>query len=513
MYYGTLRRFCLHGCKRRVGRRGMPTSILDLPTELILEIIHSDDSTDATIAYLGMTCRRLHGICQVLVLQRQLPVLRALASDHRLLIYKNSASSIAMKEEEFNDVKEIFHGSFHKIEYVQTFTVKEIPSVYGLIFHANTVGHINIRLDFYLGSLAKKKSWYKSLASLIRVSSEKDMASLTIKGLPRDEELGYFETPSSPGKDYFSIFGLLKNRFFHHKTRSGGIGTQPIRQVGAPEIGSLPITDGTPRGLKSFEIHSPLAFHTELFPQTLRALNGGYLTKLSLRASMSDWSRILPLLSIPLLSEFNVSADCNLPFRDLSPFLLRHSSITHLDLYFIIPGLGPTMPPAGFLPRLEVIRGNPVCLSRLLSRQRDLFPNLHSVALTDPMHGAFQLGALGNILRSLADRKRGTIHLSIPFSDVTGLTEWFFKARLEPCSLDYVKKLEIIASMSLEMCDSFCSWVSGFPYVQELDLMQVVPEDSKIWIWRLEMLWDSCPELQSIRVGVKTYQRPVKAVK
>ena len=104
---------------------GMPTSILDLPTELILEIIHSDDSTDATIAYLGMTCRRLHDICQVFVLERQLPVLRALVSRRRLFIYKNS-TSIAMKEEELGDVKEIFQASFHKIEYVPvTFTVEE----------------------------------------------------------------------------------------------------------------------------------------------------------------------------------------------------------------------------------------------------------------------------------------------------------------------------------------------------------------------------------------------------
>ena len=80
----------------------MLTSILDLPTELILEIIiYSADSTDATIVYLGMTCRRLHDICQILVLERQLPVLRALASRGRLLIYKN-AGSIAMKDEELD---------------------------------------------------------------------------------------------------------------------------------------------------------------------------------------------------------------------------------------------------------------------------------------------------------------------------------------------------------------------------------------------------------------------------
>jgi hypothetical protein len=415
----------------------MPTSILDLPTELILEIIHSDDSTDATIAYLGMTCRRLHDICQVLVLERQLPVLRALASRRRLLVHKNSASSIAMRDDELDDVKEIFQASFHKIEYIPvTFTVEEIASVHGLIFHANTVGHINIKLDSptYMYSLAEKKDWCKPLASLIRVSSEKDMASLTIKGLPHGERLGCFtpilpipqtpilpfpKTPSSPVKNYVSIFSSLRDRFFGHKTRSGGIGTPPNRQVGTSERERLPNTGvyfGTTRGLKSFEIHSPLPFHGVCFPQTLRVLNGGYLTKLSLwntRLRTSDWSHILPLLSMPLLSEFNVG-DSVIAFCDLSPFLLRHSGITHLDLSFSSP-IGPIMPPAGFLPRLEVISGNPDYLLGLLSSQRHLFPNLRSVALTRHPLRTIQHGVLDNILRNLADRKRGTIHLSIDF--------------------------------------------------------------------------------------------------
>ena len=229
---------------------------------------------------------------------------------------------------------------------------------------------------------------------------------------------------------------------------------------------------------------------------------------------MSDWSYILPLLSMPLLSEFNAGDSC-IAFRDLSPFLLRHSSITHLDLS-LSSQIGPIMPPAGCLPRLEVISGNPDCILGLISSQKHRFPNLRSVALTRHLLRAIQQGALENILRSLADRKRGTVHLSIEFSDATGLTEWFSKAKSEPCSLDCVKTLEIIRfgfPFSSEMCDSFFSWVSVFPYVQELELMQLVPGDPKMWTWRLDALWDSCPELQSIVVKRKTYQRPLKAVK
>ncbi|EDR04220.1 uncharacterized protein LACBIDRAFT_330846 [Laccaria bicolor S238N-H82] len=492
----------------------MPASILDLPTELILEIIHSNNSTDATvtIACLGMTCRRLRNICQVLVLERQLPVLRALVRRRRLFIYKNSGS-IAMKDEDLDDVKEIY-ASFHKIKYAPvTFTVQDNASVHGLIFHANTVGHININLDL----LAEEENWYKPLASLIRVSSEKNMAGLTIRALPHSyfTPLPIPKTPSSPVKNYLSILSRLKDRFFAHKTRSprpGGIGS--TRQVGAPERERLPNFTGvcfsTPRGLKSFEIDSPLPFRGACLPETLQALNGGYLIKLSLlntRLYMSDWSHILPLLSMPLLSEFNVG-DSDIAFRDLSPFLLRHSSITHLDLSCSSP-IGPIVPQKGFLPCLEVITGNPDYLSGLLSGRRHLFPHLRSVVVRhspNPIH--WQDKALDDLLRSLADRKGpGTIHLSIQFFQL----RWISKAKLKSLSLDCV--IESGFPISSQMYDSFFSWLPvKFPYVQELDLTWVVPPDPNMWTWRLDVLWDFCPELQSIIVREKTYQRPAKAV-
>jgi len=322
--------------------------------------------------------------------RRRLPILRTSVRRRQLHIYKNSGP-IAMKDEELDDVKEIFQASFHKIEYVPVnFTVEEIASVHGLIFHANTVGHIKIDLSYtslHMLSPAKKKVWLKALPSLIRVSSEKDMASLTITG-----QLGYDFTPilpipkmpSSPVKDY--IFSRLKVRFFGHKMQSGGIGTQPHPQVGAPERERLPNTGvyfGTPQGLKSFEINSPLPFHMECFPHTLRALKGGYITELSLcntRLRMQDWGKILPLLFMPLLSEFSVG-NSNIPFRDLSPFLLRHSSITHLDLSYRSP-IGPITPPTGFLPRLEVIRGIPDYLLGFISKMTSGLEGLGPLEIT-----------------------------------------------------------------------------------------------------------------------------------
>ena len=217
---------------------------------------------------------------------------------------------------------------------------------------------------------------------------------------------------------------------------------------------------------------------------------------------------------MPLLSEFNV-LECKFAFRDLSPFLRRHSNITHFSLTRSSL-IGPIMPLADFLPHLEVISANPDYLLGLLSRGRHLFPRLRSVSLTEFSVRAIQHKSLDNVLQNLADRKRGTIHLSITFWQPNDLTECFSRAKSKPYSLDCVKTLEIIRfgfPSSSEMCDSFFSWVSGvFPYVQELDLTQMVPPHLNMWTWRSDALWDSCPELRSIIVGVDTYQRPAKAV-
>ena len=65
---------------------------------------------------------------------------------------------------------------------------------------------------------------------------------------------------------------------------------------------------------------------------------------------------------------------------------------------------------------------------------------------------------------------------------------------------EIISKVRILHFLSdALMCDSlsFFSWVSVFPYVQELDLTRV---DRKMWTWRLDALWDLCPELQLINI-------------
>jgi len=65
--------------------------------------------------------------------------------------------------------------------------------------------------------------------------------------------------------------------------------------------------------------------------------------------------------------------------------------------------------------------------------------------------------------------------------------------------------------MPQEMCESFFAWVSLFPSIQELEITQIVPLRLKSWTGSLNALWDSCPELQSIVIGVKTYKRPMQS--
>ena len=145
----------------------MPTFILDLPTELLLKIIHSEDN--ATIACFGQTCRRLHDICQVLVMKIQLAILRTLMRERQLVIFKDLGSA-TMKGEELHDVHDIFKASFDKIEYkfLSEFTPQEIGSVHALILRAYAVADISISVyswEYFL-------NWWKPLAIIIRASSK-----------------------------------------------------------------------------------------------------------------------------------------------------------------------------------------------------------------------------------------------------------------------------------------------------------------------------------------------------
>ncbi|KIJ99699.1 hypothetical protein K443DRAFT_101708 [Laccaria amethystina LaAM-08-1] len=509
----------------------MPASILNLPKELLLKIIHSEDSTDATIACFGQTCRRLHDICQVTVLNIQLPILRTLMRKHELVIYKGSGS-ISMKGEELHDVQDIFKASFDKIEYNFSlkFTPQEIGSVHGLIFHANAVAQITIILNSY----SYFADWYKPLGIIIRASSEKDKSRLTVVGTPL-------------GGQGFSPFGIIirassEKDKAHLTVKGTPISSQGFSVAPAPKTWSLTdigfepdscqvgvmeqdgfldrgVNVTTPRGIESLNLHSPLPFYEGCFPYTLRALNGGCITRLSLQndsLDVSQWSNIFPLIFMPLLSELDVD-NPYIPFQDFFSFLRRHTTITHLNLSCSVPIAGSTGSPEGadFLHRLEVISGIPNNLSMFLSSERQLFPSLRSVTLKRyPWLTAPEPEELNNILQNLAQRKRASIHLCIEFSNPGDVSEWVSDKKSETRSLGCVKNLEIVIcgfQMPQEMCGSFFSWVSLFPSIQELEITQIVPLRLKSWTGSLNVLWDSCPELQSITVGVKTYKRPTQS--
>jgi hypothetical protein len=480
----------------------MPTSILDLPTELLLKIIDSEDSTDVTIACFGQTCHRLHDICQVLVLNLQLPILRTLMRKRELVIYKKDSGSISMKGEELHDVQDIFRASFDKIEYnfLSKFTPQEIGSVHGLIFHAYAVARITIKLDSWMYFV----NWWKPFGIIIRASSEKDKAHLTVKGTPLSGQ-GFSVAPAP------KTWSLTDIGFEPDSCQVG-----VMEQDGFLDRG---VNVTTPRGIESLNLHSPLPFYEGCFPYTLRALNGGCITRLSFQNSSLDasqWSNIFPLISMPLLSELDVD-NPYIPFQDFSSFLRRHTTITHLNLSCSVPIAGSTGSPeeADFLPRLEVISGIPNNLSTFLSSERQLFPSLRSVTLKRyPWLTAPEPEELNNILQNLAQRKRASIHLCIEFSNPSDVSEWVSGKKSETRSLGCVKKLEIVIcgfQMPQEMCGSFFSWVSLFPSIQELEITQIVPLRLKSWTGSLNVLWDSCPELQSITVGVKIYKRPTQS--
>lgn len=473
----------------------MPTFILDLPTELLLEIIHSEDS--ATIACFGQTCRRLHDICQVLVMNIQLAILRTLMRERQLVIFKDPGSA-TMKGEELHDVHDIFKASFDIIEYnfLSTSTPQEIGSIHALILRAYAVADITINLC----SLEYFVNWWKHLAIIIRASSEKDNSCLTVEGTASSGQ-GCSVAPAS------KTWSLTPD--------SWQVGV--MEQDGFLDRG-VHVT--TPLGMERLNLHSPHPFYEGCFPHTLRVLNGGCITRLSLQIyslGLSDWGNIFPLIYMPLLSELFVY-NPHIPFEDFSSFLRRHTTITHLSLSCsgLIAESTASSEGADFLPRLEVISGIPDNLSMFLSSERQSFPSLRSVTLKRyPWHSGLNPEELNMILQNLAQRKRASIHLCIEFSDFSDVSEWVSGKKLEARSLGCVKKLKIVIGefhMTQEMCESFFAWVPLFPSIKELEITQRVSMWLELWTGSLNALWDSCPELQTIIVGkLKPFKRPTQS--
>ena len=488
----------------------------DLPTELLLKIIHLEDSTDsdAIIARLGMTCRRLHGICKVPILERQLPIIRALVRRGSLVIFKKDSGSVAMKAEELQDVNDIFEASFDKFEYTfERFTNQEIGSVHGLIFYAHSIIDITIRLG---PSESTYRDWHKPLDVLIRISSEKGQSNLTIMGAPyHGQGFRTFVPPGRHLRDCLSWLGFSrphKDCLFIRRTQSGII--KPMEKENFPYAN---VNLDMDQGIKSFHINSPLPFYEACFPLTQRILNGRCIRKLFLsntELGISDWSNILPLISMPLLLEFGVDRGY-IAFNDLSLFLRRHPNVTHLDLFCII---SKTMFPIlwELLPRLEELRGVPDNLSMLLSRGKRSFPMLRSVTLKVNVRQTVQeIGAIDDVLGKLAQYDRATIHLCIQILYPIDLFLWFSEKNSKPASLESVKKLEIDMyglPMSPKTCEAFFFWVPNykFLFVQELGLKRIASQDPGIWTEQLNGLWDSHPELQSITLGEKVYKRPMQ---
>lgn len=286
----------------------------------------------------------------------------------------------------------------------------------------------------------------------------------------------------------------------------------------------------TDQGIKGLYIYSPLLFYEAYFPLTLRVLHSRCIRKLFLSNTglgTSDWTNILPFISMPLLLEFGVGYGY-IAFSDLSSFLGRHPNITHLDLFCII-----SMRPKIMFPiewerlELEAFKGIPDTVSILLSWGKRSFPMLRSVSLTlrsssimtvsGPPTWATEEGkVIDDILGKLAHYDRATIHLCIQLQHPFNLFEWFSEKDAKPCSLESVKKLEIDMMdgwpMSPKTFEAFFFWVSNyrFLFVQELELKRIASPDPGIWTEKLNGLWDLCPELQSITLGGKVYKRPMQ---
>ncbi|TFK28226.1 hypothetical protein FA15DRAFT_73765 [Coprinopsis marcescibilis] len=102
--------------------------------------------------------------------------------------------------------------------------------------------------------------------------------------------------------------------------------------------------------------------------------------------SMYDWHAILPSWSFPRLLAFSLGSRLQVAFPDFFRFLLRHPSITVLDLS-LCSLIGTVYLPSNaqrrVLPRLDKISASADYLVPLLVAEPHLFPKLRSIVVVD----------------------------------------------------------------------------------------------------------------------------------
>ncbi|KAJ7662653.1 hypothetical protein DFH06DRAFT_1471442 [Mycena polygramma] len=176
----------------------------------------------------------------------------------------------------------------------------------------------------------------------------------------------------------------------------------------------LPVTNSA---LTTLNAHSSFLFHATFYRWTLHLLNSSPLTSLSLDnidLSHYDWAITLPQLTLPSLARLAVG-QCLISVPDLAAFLARHPTISTLDLSFHAP-IGALRPSSAtqLLPHLQTLRATPDYILYFLAggggagadeAARARYPELQLVGVTSNDESAYQVGQFARLVACVGARR------------------------------------------------------------------------------------------------------------
>lgn len=487
----------------------MPSSLLHLPNELILEILGYHEGSpleDDTIQNLALSCRRLFAILIYTILQKQLNHLRNLARNNKIEIYKTE-QLCRLRSEQLD--MDIYGSPLNSISYNITHTVaKDLRCLHGLIARASQVRYVKLALEMsmyeqtIMGPIPE--GGIEVFSSLFNVCVEKEGLSLSVNGQPMvwDGEGGPFKyevtpspestiAPPAPRRrnirrnlrtektDYLKRFWELLSPIFPNfgtskipeKSEEPTVEdppqpakAQPFVVIISPSITSVanyettnPLLKVHDPKLSGIEINSRIFFRSSWYTTTLELLNTAPITQLSFGntgLNLYDWFQILPCITIPGLTQFTLG-ESGIAFPDMFTFLQRHPSITKLVLSnsFCIGRVELPASSIPFLPCLTKLEGAAEYLAPLL-KDKDDYPVLESVRLTQESSVSirwpgFQQDQVNEFIRNLSLRSSpGPQELCLHLRYEEGLEEWLIASALEPFN-EAVRNLKCVKKLAV----------------------------------------------------------------
>ncbi|KIJ99697.1 hypothetical protein K443DRAFT_679728 [Laccaria amethystina LaAM-08-1] len=496
--------------------------LADLPNELINNLIR--DLHAETLCCLAMTCKRLHYLA--------LPI-----------IFYRAGIDPASKNLVLREPSESFLRALRLALFVNPTTVDFYPNreVHRMLPDVCTLRVLIARMpemERLTLNLSWFDTWLESAKGPDKVDADRwkeEMCELLddvlLKSCSTLKVLGgnLIPSPYIPNPRRFDDSPLsqpyppVRTPLFHRKL------PPKVRRVKNPTHSSLPATgvlsSKHPQSLRKLHLHCQMLFEPPFLCWTQPTLqaHAASITDCSIKAILHReiWKNIFDNLSLPNLSKLEYLSDLKLhpwpiglEFATIAAFLVRHPSITVLNLYGILERPTKREPPLQkvILPELVEIKAHPMFIAWLL-RPTEACRNLTKVTISSELYPVtlFDYNLFDNALFVLAHRSK-SIELCFQFTLMPGAVRWMEAHVSQGHTLSivtrlHVKNLGIHSNYWLiifrDMPAVFAEFLALFPCLDHVDFVdeRACPaEVERVKVTVIKQIALKCPGMKTVAI-------------